>query len=58
MKEPHVVGAVVAREPSARRDGQYMEYDQAPSAQDPAAGAVSLWRSPAPPDESQGRPTA
>ena len=52
----HVPAAALAREPSARREGQYMRYDQAARAPDPAASVVSPSRSPAPPGGSEGRP--
>src|SRR3990170_6329674 len=37
---PRVPGAALAREASARREGQYMRYGQAPSAMHPAASGV------------------
>jgi 5'-phosphate synthase pdxT subunit len=49
-------GALLAKEASARRAGQYDRYGQAPSAKHPAASGVSLERSPAPPGTSARRP--
>ena len=56
VEAPHVPGAALASEPSARREGQYVRYDRAPSARDRAASVVSLRRSPALPGRSRRRP--
>ena len=51
-------GAPLAKEASARREGQYKRYGQAPSATHPAASGVSLRRSPASLGGSRRRPGA
>ena len=48
-------GALLAKEASARRVGQYDRYGQAPCSKHPAASSASLGRSPALPGESARR---
>jgi hypothetical protein len=53
VSQPHATGAALAKEASAKREGQYVWYGRAPSAKHPAASVVNLWRSPASPGGSQ-----